>query len=409
MNFNQNTNDSPTLQQLCDRYDLRLLPRQPLTRENVILAIEREIRHLHNSPAASSGMHSGDHLEWKQKLAALQTHLHDLRQQSVPPQFPVTNLQLPITNPKPTHKATQQPTQLPTQHPAQAPIHPTQPLPPESSSSSAPSASSAVKNPEKKRYLPNQNHLDADSALGKFRLSIQDFKTAIADLSENGDPKTVKKNLFTLLTSLLTQIGDPEEQDKSASPPSSVPSVRSVVKTSPSDSNPALDEELAEINEYLEEADNPKSPLDHLPPERQQAIYDLLCQKSGRKVHAAITEKWQIKTSVTALQKFKHRYQAKLDAAEQARLQKELNDLSGPNAPNHTQAAEKLLERRLIQVVRDSKSTPEQIQKIVNATTRFINCQTAKARLQFQQNRNAGFQPAVSPVSNRQGPETPER
>src|SRR5438105_1367191 len=89
------------LQKLCAIYDLRLLPRQPLCRQNVIDAIEREIRHLHNSPAASGTIHSGDHLQWKQKLEALQSHLTDLRQPEIP---------TPPTNANATDKASPHPT-----------------------------------------------------------------------------------------------------------------------------------------------------------------------------------------------------------------------------------------------------------------------------------------------------------
>ncbi len=129
----------------------------------------------------------------------------------------------------------------------------------------------------------------------------------------------------------------------------------------PSNSNPALDEGLAEIKEILAEADHPKSPLEQLPPQRQQALYDLLCEKPHRKVHAA----------------------------EQQKLQDELTALSSASAPDHAVAAEKILQLHAIKTAKNKKSEPDRINKAFTILTRYTNAQTAKARLAFHQQKRS--------------------
>lgn len=143
-----------------------------------------------------------------------------------------------------------------------------------------------------------------------------------------------------------------------------------------------------ERNGLLLTALDPRSPLDHLPPEKQSILYEALCEFGAPDICAIITkpepEGWGIETCNSSLKRFRVRYQKRTQAQKELELKQITVDLlnDADNADDgYVRASERLLKLRLLETVNKPDSKTSEVRDLYTTFTRLRAQALAEKRL----------------------------
>jgi hypothetical protein len=158
----------------------------------------------------------------------------------------------------------------------------------------------------------------------------------------------------------------------------------------------APDPRLTEIEEEIIERTHHKSPLDNLPPERQELLYDLLSRYHYREVKAAIAlpepKGLGINPSLGALFNCKRRY-AKRSQIEKKRevwrIANQVLDQRAITDNGYVLCSEHLLKVRLLETINNSQSKTSEVRDLFQALARIHAMALAEKRLKLAEKKLA--------------------
>jgi hypothetical protein len=148
------------------------------------------------------------------------------------------------------------------------------------------------------------------------------------------------------------------------------------------------------LAQLLRESVSTKSPIDDLPPERQQALYRLVQEIPltviVKMIAAPEPRGWNFKTSDTSLRRFKERYRKKAAAAERAQALVEAQETiqqTGGDEQAYMDATRRLLKIKLFKNAADPEGSDEKVELFIGLLDRQRRTDLAERRVRVTEQR----------------------